>query len=177
MKKEITAVSAILACILLNTPAVKADDKKDIQTLYSKLQAGFLNKDADAISKLSTPDYTQKMSNGTTMNRAQVTQNLKMQFSMTKKVKKMDMKLSNISVKGKTASGTSSYTFTGEIVDPDGHMGAPGKSHLLSVSGSEHATMVKTPKGWRFKSISSDQEKMTMDGKPLSVSSGPPKSK
>lgn len=177
MKKPLIALGAILLGFSMNISPANADDKKDIQALNTKLETAFKKKDANAINKLSTPDFTQKMSNGMTMTLAQVNQQLKLQFSMMKTVKKNVMKLSNISVKGKRATGISNYVFVGEIVDQQGQMGPPGKVHTLSVTGVSHMVMEKTPKGWLYKSMVTDKESTMMDGKLLSMPGGPPPSK
>lgn len=177
MKKTPIMLAAILVGFAMNSASAHADDQKDIQALNTKLQSAFRKKDASAIEKLSTPDYTEKLPNGTTMTRAQITQQMKMQFSMTKAVNKMETRLSKVVVKGKMATAKSSYIYVGEIVDPEGHMGPKGKSHKISVSGVGSSVLVKTPKGWLFKSMTSDKESMMMDGKPLSMQGGPPKRK
>src|SRR5262249_23937175 len=71
--RSLILVSALLA---LCAPAARADDKKDIQALYARLQQAMMKKDVKGLMALGTSDMTMKMPSGQTLNAQQIEQQM-----------------------------------------------------------------------------------------------------
>lgn len=156
-----------------------ADDRKEIEALYAKFVQAFKKKDVNAILETGTPDFAQKGVDGTVLNAKQVEAMMRQQFATIKAIKKMEVKIKEVKIKGKTATVLSSFTLVWEIVDKEGQLGTKGKTHTLTVLGTTRDTLVKTDKGWKFKLAENLSEKLLVDGKPLRPRQGTssPKSK
>ena len=118
---------AIAAACLLALPGLmaRADDRKEIEALYAKLKQYIVENKPDAILALETPDFTSKGRDGKTMNGKQVAEQMKMESAGSKN-SKMDIQLTKVNIKGKTADVTTTFNFSSEVVDKEGHVGPKG---------------------------------------------------
>ena len=142
-------------------PAIaRADDKAEINALYGKIQAAMKAKNTKAIMALGTPDFV-TIDHGVKMDAKQTAQMMDTQFKMIKSFDSLKMAVSKLDIAGKNATATATYSFKGEITGQD------GKSHTMSDSGLTKDTLVKTLKGWLFKSSETISQHPIMDGKPM----------
>ena len=172
---RITGVAVAAALSFGFTSSARADDKADIQALYKKVVAAFKAKDVKAIMAMGTPDFTMK-ERGVTMNAKQSEAEIKQEFAMTRTLKKIVMNPDQIEVKGKNATVFSSFASEAVILDATGAFGPKGKTHVMAGTGKMREMLVKTSKGWKFKSIETLSDNMTIDGKPMQMGA-PPKKK
>src|ERR1051325_9797047 len=92
---------AIAAAIWTSAPA-RADDKKDIQAEYKKLENAVKTRSLDGVMAVGTPDFSMKMG-GMVMNTAQVKSQMKMNFEMMKSAPKFTITADKMSFKKDTA--------------------------------------------------------------------------
>lgn len=153
----------------------KADDKKDIEKLYATLSKHIKANNPEAILPLETPDYKSKTETGQTLDGKQQVAMMKQQGAGNK-IKKFDIKITKMTVRGKTASVDTSFSATSESKDQK------GKTHVMEMTGGVHNDLVKTKDGWKFKYMEEKAGTMKMDGKPFDPSkmgggAPPPKKK
>lgn len=163
---------AALAAAVLSASSLtaRADDKADIQALYGKLQAAMKAKNTKAVMALGAPDFT-SIDHGMKLNAKQTAQMMDMQFKMVKSMDNLKMNVQKLDIKGKKAAATASFSFSGKMTGQD------GKVHTLSDSGVTKDTLVKTPKGWLFKSTETVSSHPMMDGKPMQMGAPQPPAK
>lgn len=169
MRKILFCLSVLaLAAALLTfgTSTARADDRADIEALYAKISAAMKAKNTKAIYALGTSDFVTK-EQGVTMNAKDSAKMMEEQFKSMKKIHQCTMKASKITIKGTNAVVINDSTFDATTSGPD------GKSHKMVMIGSSKDTLVKTKKGWLFKSVEMLTAKMTMDGKPYNPSGAP----
>jgi ketosteroid isomerase-like protein len=175
MKSKMIALAAILAVTGFASVA-RADDRKDIDALYGKLQQAMAKKDVAAIEKLQTPDFTSKGADGKVTSGKEVDAQMKQNFA-TMQNPKMNIKVVKCVIKGKTARVDTTFTYSAGMKDKDGQMGPKGKVHTMTMAGGVSNDLVKTPQGWKFKSMEEHVGKAMMDGKPMGAMGGPPAKK
>jgi ketosteroid isomerase-like protein len=175
--KMAIALAAILVAASVCSSA-RADDRKDIEALYGKLEHAFMKKDVAAVENLQTPDFTHKGADGKVTSGKEVDAQMRQQFAM-QETAKMNIKVVKCVIKGKTAKADTTFTYIATMKDKDGQMGPKGKIHTLTMAGGVGNDLVKTAQGWKFKSMEQHVGKMTMDGKPMDPNAmgGPPKKK
>lgn len=168
MRKTLYTLSALLAVsvALSSGSAARADDKSDINALYTKIEAAMKAKNVKGIMALGTPDFV-TIDHGQKMDAKQSAAMMEQQFKMIKSFDSLKMKLSKIDIKGKNAVATTTYSFNGDITGPD------GKQHKMADKGVTKDILVKTPKGWLFKSSETISQHPTMDGKPVPTPGAP----
>ncbi len=164
---RMSLILAAAGIALFGTAPVRADDKSDINALYGKIIKAMKAKDVKAIMALGTPDFTSTEA-GHTMNAAQTAQVMETQFKMTKSLDSVTMKPTKIDIKGGNAVVLADYTFKGTITGQD------GKTHKMSDAGVTKDMLVKTNKGWMFKSTESVKQNPMIDGKSVSMGGGAP---
>ena len=159
MKKWIVSLAVIGALVAIVVPSF-ADDATDIRGLYDKICAAMKAKDADAIMKLGSKDFTMAEKGGKPQNGKAVTAELKKQFMMIKSVDECTAEISEIKISGKTAKAKSKMH---SIM-----MMPMGKDKMGKMEDWENTSdsFVKTSEGWKFKTIVSTGSKILMDGKP-----------
>lgn len=166
--QSILTLAALFVLSGLGT-AARADDRQEIAALYEKLRQALLHRDAHAARVLETPDFT-TMEMGKPVSGKQLEAEMKQEFAATKAVKQAKIKITKVTIQGKNAAVENDFHFTADIVDTTGQMGAKGLTHTLSMSGTNHNTLVKTAQGWRFKTFEEGTQKMSVDGKPFDMS-------
>ncbi len=176
--KGLTVVFAGIAVISLAVSAC-ADDRTEINALYAKLKQYLVTNNPDGILPLEMPDFKATMADGKVLNGKALSARMKQQ-SAGSKLLKMDIEPKKVDIKGKSANVLTFFSFSSEMVDAAGNMGPKGKKHVMAGSGNISNTLVKTPQGWKFKTMKEEKAKMTMDGKPFDPSkmmAPPPKKK
>jgi hypothetical protein len=159
----IVAAAALLASFA--GPAC-ADDRAEINALYSKLEAALKNKTPEDTLALETPDFT-ATENGKKITGKQLVQEMKAQDASVKTVKDVSIKIKKATITGKTAKVTTDFSYLVEVEDPEGHMGPKGATHEMSMRGEVSNDLVKTAAGWKFKTMKQGVGKMLVDGKPV----------
>ncbi len=140
-----------------------ADTKSDIQARYTKLEAAMRAKSPTKVMELCSADFKWLDSKGTSMDRKQLEQQIKMQLSAVQKIDTMTNKIEKLTVKGNTVIARTNGVFEATLkLTPD----AKKTSRLKSVSLTDD-TWIKTPKGWLLKQVKSIKETVTLDGKPF----------
>ena len=136
------------------------NDKQQIRALYAKLKNAMVSKNAAAIEKMEAPGFTQT-EQGRTMDAAQANAMMKQEFAMVKKTKRMNLDISQITIKGKNAHVKTKYLMEAIIAGPD------KKNHTMKVTGGTEDTLVKSAKGWLFLKEKDTGSKALVDGKPM----------
>ncbi len=149
----------------------RADDKADVKAVYQKFCDTMKAKDANGLLKIGTNDFTMSEGKGTPTPAAKVAEGLKKQFAMFKTVDACTAEVSDVKVKGKTATAKSKmHTVMTLVLGKDM---PPAKIERFSDTTD---TLVKTPEGWRFKTVVSSNVQMTLNGAkfdPKAMQSGP----
>ena len=171
-------VTIAAAAVLANFAGMaRADDRAEINALYSKLEAALKNKTPEDTLALETPDFT-ALEKGKKITGKQLVQEMKAQDASVKTVKDVTIKVKKAAITGKTAKVTTDFSYLVEVDDPEGHMGPKGATHEMSMSGAVSNDLVKTAAGWKFKTMKQGVGKMLVDGKPVPrVSPAPKKGK
>jgi ketosteroid isomerase-like protein len=177
LKVRIFNLMFVSAALFAFCAEASADDKKDIEALYAKLGKHIKANDPDAITSLETPDFKAKGRDGKMQDGKQLAAQMK-QESAGNKMKKFDIKVTKMTIRGKAASVDTSFDAVSEMVDAAGAMGPKGKKHKMAMTGTVHNELAKTKDGWKFKSMEEKGGTMKMDGKPFDPSKmggAPPK--
>lgn len=161
----------ILAALLLfglATTALqgRADDRKEIDTLFAKLNKAIAEKNPNAMLPLEAPDFVYHEGK-VAMNGKQVARQMAQQDAMMGRTLKMTMKMVSCRIHGKSATTLTSYDYAGEVAAPAGQSHGASKPHVMSISGTNRSELRKTSAGWRFTSTESVSSEMKMDGKPI----------
>ena len=173
MKTSLVRLTAVIVAAMcaVSAASVRADDKADIRAVYAKLTKAMKNKDTKAIMALGTSDFTNKSPGMPEMDAKQSIEMMDQQFKMVDKITKCKMEPVKITVKGKTATVDSKYSFEAKGPGPD------GKSAVSADHGTGRDTLVKTSKGWLFKRAVTLTMNPTMNGKPMKMDMPPPSAK
>jgi len=163
MHRNLSGFAALV--ILAASVAASSKDEQQIRALYAKFGHAMKTLNLRAIEAAEAPGFTETEM-GKTYTAQEANSQMKQQFAMTKQVTKMNLKVTSIKVTGKTAAATTSYSFTAKVTGRD------KKLHTLSVSGTTAEDLMKTSKGWMFKSERDTGSKIMMDGKPFSPGAG-----
>lgn len=154
------AATAFLAIPALAAPVRDGQDRAAIDALYGKLTAAMRARNTKAIFALGTPDFSVKERNGQVHNAKDSKAILEAEFKTIKKVNELKMTIRSLKVKGKTATATVDYTMSAVVINA-------GKPHDMKDKGVTKDTLVNTDKGWKFKSVETLSDNMTMDGQPM----------
>jgi len=165
----------VVGVLGLASQAARADDSAEIKALYAKLTAAMTMKNVNAVMALAAPGFTMVEPDGKVLNAQQARALMNQEFKSMGAVKSLSISPTAIKVSGRTAKVKTKFSGAMSMVDAKGEMGPIGKSHTLSMSGIGTNTLVKTSKGWLFKSTSSKTEKMMLDGKPFNPQAAAPK--
>jgi ketosteroid isomerase-like protein len=160
-------MASVIALAVLGQ--ARADDRKDIDALYAKLAAALKAKNPDAILALQTPDFKSKGPDGKTMTGKELAVQMKQENAAIGKVTSSEIKVKSAAIKGNTAVVTSSFVFSAEVPDPQGHMGPKGKTHTMGMTGTAKNDLVRAGGAWKFKTMEQGVATMTMDGKPMAA--------
>lgn len=166
-------MAVIAAVFLCSFSPARADDRKEIEGLYTRLRHALLTNHLDDTLSMETPDFRSKGMDGKVQTGPELVKQMKMEASAGT-LKQMDIKIVKMAVKGKNADVTTSFMAGSDSKD------AKGKTHKLGMTGSIHNTLVKTAAGWKFKTMEQKAGGMTIDGHPFDPSKmggGPPKKK
>jgi ketosteroid isomerase-like protein len=162
------------AIVALSAASVQADDKSEIRALYVKLSKAIKAKDIKRVMATGTADFTNKNPGSPAMSAKQSAEMMEQGFKMMKSVEKVEMTPVKITVNGKTAMVASKFEMKGTMAGPD------GKTMVMADKGTGREKLVKTAKGWLFKSAETLTSKPTMNGKPMEMempTPAPPSSK
>ena len=160
MKRLLLALSAASLVIIPTCALAAESDSAAIKAVYAKLSDAMRAKNVKAIAALGTPDFTVKEKNGTVHNAKESMAMMEQEFRTTKKINDLRMTLRSIKSDGRKATTTVDYVIASVIVQG-------GKPHDFKLSSTSRDTLVKTPQGWKFKSVETLSETMTMDGQPM----------
>ncbi len=166
MNRGFILASAAGLTIAISGVGARADDRSEIDALYAKLTAALKNKTPEAITALEAPGFT-STSAGKTINGKQLLEQMKQRNATSGPIKDVSVSVKKADIKGKSAKVVSDFSYTVEVVDKDGHMGAKGGTHEMSMSGLVKNDLVKTYGGWKFLTMQQGAGKMLVDGKPV----------
>jgi hypothetical protein len=159
-----TIVIAIIAGSLATTVlAQKAMSKEEWQKGYNEAAKAFEAKDAKKISSYMAPNFSMRM-DGKTMNLKESQASLAQWFATLKEIH-CTMKVTQVMHKGSIATVTDTFKNWGTM-KPDPKT---KKSSKFVQTGVDTATWVWMNGKWLMKSISTSNEKMTIDGKPVKM--------
>ncbi|MEP6755191.1 MAG: nuclear transport factor 2 family protein [Chthonomonadales bacterium] len=152
------------AICLTGNVRVFADDKLDIGNTYITATNALKKKDMKGFLKTYTDDFVMIASDGTKLNWGAMKAQLETQFNADVNVDIFDMKMLSCRITGKTARATSLSNMKIHGMGPD------GKPMVMESTDKADDTLVKTPKGWKFKSSKSLKTTMSVNGKVIDMS-------
>lgn len=160
---------AALALLLIAATAgtATADDVKDIRVTYDKFCSAIVHQNFAATRTLETSDFTAQ-EGGRRLNGKQEEAALRQQFSTKGKVRFMRVLMRGTSVHGNTADVMTDFWYQAVVPAQKG----VGKPHRLDRSGSISNTLVKSPSGWKFKTMTLTTLTIAQDGKRINPQSG-----
>ena len=157
--RRLLAASAILAASAFGF----ADTKAELDGMYAKLNAAMKQKNTAAVMAMCTKDFSWVDPKGKKMSRAEMEQQLKMQFSFMKKVTAVTVKIEKVTVKGAETIARTQGIFEGDIqLTPDAK-----KLSKLKSSSITDDTWIKVGGKWMLKKVSAIKDNATIDGKPV----------
>lgn len=160
MRKKLH-IFAILMMVGTVGVSARADDRKEINTLYKKLTTAMKKKDVKTVMALTTPDFSMKMPNGQVQKAGAIEASMRQMFSATKSIDKLETKIDSLKIQGNKAVAVSTTAFACTMQD------AQGQTHKYTENSTSRDYLVKTKKGWRFQRTEALKAKVTMDGKPF----------
>lgn len=152
------AVSAI-AC---HAEDGKFTDKPAIQELYTRLSNAMRAKDMKTIASLGTPDFTATDASGKVYNARQSLAMMESDLRSMKRINAVKPRIRSIALDGKKATTVAEMQVSAVMVQG-------GKPHDMKSTSVSKDTLVKTAKGWKFKSVVSLSADVTMDGRKVTV--------
>lgn len=142
----------------------RADDKQEIRDLYAKLRLAIMGKLPEGVLGLQTPDFHSKGLDGKPAGPKDLVRQMKLPEEDVSQ-SRMDLLIYKFNITPPTAVVPFRYYFSLVVVDRAGKLGAKGRRHSLSTTGLIHCDLVKTPVGWKFKSMESQTGSYRVDGK------------
>ncbi len=158
MKRLMFSLLALTMFAAMSLPA-HADDIKDIEALYNKYCAATKAKSVERVLALITDDYTSVFM-GKVASRKQTEEGIKMTFEFVKRVDTCTAKISEISVNG--SSATAKYKMRLVTTTTSETESQVKKIELLN---SYNDVYKKTAQGWKIKTSTLADSKVTLDGK------------
>jgi ketosteroid isomerase-like protein len=155
-----TLVTAVLfgsALPALAAPAGQVPDKTAIKILYTRLCNAMKNKDVRAIEVLGTSDFTHKGPDGKVKSAKEAMAEVEQGLRSMKKINDVKADIRSVAISGKKAVVTVNYTMSAVIVQK-------GKPADMSMKSTSKDTLVKTPQGWKFKSVSAVTDEASING-------------
>lgn len=163
MKRAICLILAVAAA----TAGVRADSlRAQMDKCYAIYRKAWLARDAKLLMSQVHPDFTYQGPHSAKpkrMSAAQMSQGV----AMVKSVASFDVKILGIQGAGNKATVRTLQTMVGKMIGPD------GKPHTMVSIDDSMDGWVKTPKGWKIRSVKSISSKMTLDGKRLGSGAAP----
>ncbi len=164
-------VAFAIALAVVAAPVVAQKFAKSPETLkrapfllaYKQAEKFFESKDVEGLAKGVTPDFTET-AGGRTLHKAESMKQLKMFLSMFDKVH-CTFAMTSCTVTGNTATTTdNSHVWGTSAPNPKTH-----KASKIEATRKETFTWVKLGDRWLAKSLVATGEKVTVDGKPMSM--------
>jgi len=153
-----------IACAAISTYANNSD-KDQIKALYAKLENALRSKDINAVEATEAPDFTDT-ENGRKLSKAEANKQMKTEFASIKSLQVFKINLTSLKINGNTAHGTTTYSMKFKSA---GMTSGDKTTHSYELTGSTEEDLVKTHKGWLFKSTKNKGSKLRVDGKPMKM--------
>ena len=156
-------IPAALICASLpslSMPAGQMPDKTAIKILYTRLSNAMKMKDVRAIQSLGTPDFTNKLRDGKVYNAKDSLAEMEKGFRSMKRITDIKINIRSLTINGKKAVAVVDHNMSAVIV-------MQSKPADMTMKSSSKDTLVKTPQGWKFKSVVSLSEEMTINGQKI----------
>jgi ketosteroid isomerase-like protein len=142
----VALIGLTLVCLCAETSSAKdAAVRKAISAEYAKFSRAAKKKDVKTALSIGTADLVVVQPDGQTMNRQQIEAMLSLQMNMVKQIRRVDIAIASLSVRGKQAVALVSMTLSGVVEDSE------GKQREVISQNMSRDTWVKTDKGWRMK--------------------------
>jgi ketosteroid isomerase-like protein len=151
--KQIGIIAAMSALCMGAFAATKDEDS--IRNTYAKMASAMKSKDLAAVESLEAPGYTHSAM-GQTLDAAKANSMMKQEFQQVQSFSAFEIKVASIKVSGSTARAATNF-----------RMALNTQGHVITVTGTSKDTLVKTGKGWQFKTSVFSAGKTLMDGKPF----------
>ena len=147
--------------------SARANDRSDIDALYTRLEQALKNRTPEVTLELETPDFRSIGANGKASTGRQLVEQMKRQDAGVKSVKDVTIAVKRATITGKTARVVTDFRYTVMVDDKDGHLGPKGATHEMGMRGDLKNDLVKTAAGWRFRTMETGRGKVLIDGKPV----------
>ncbi|MCS6777598.1 MAG: nuclear transport factor 2 family protein [Chloroherpetonaceae bacterium] len=135
-------------CLLIASTTGPARPQKatgqEIQQAFERYRQAFLRKDMNAITALLTPDFTWKMADGTTLDRAGTTHTLREQMTTIRAIEHMDIQIHRMQLQKDRAIAIITETTRARIAGPG------GKTETATSRERYRVTWVRTAARWRI---------------------------
>lgn len=139
-----------------------AFEKKTIQAKYDAMSLLVMRRDGNRLASLllgmTTPDFVYRDKKGRPQNRAKLVGDLKRQLKAVRSFKRSGNRVAGFAMKG--AVGTAQVVSDFAMVFPNGP-----KSVTVAGQSTTQDTWIKTPAGWKLKSIRTLRESVKYNGK------------
>lgn len=160
---------ALLALVALPAIVLAGDTslKSQIEALNRPVCAALLKKDVATFEKLLAPtvakDFKYQEPGGKPMGFKEMVAGMKMGMAAYTKVTKASVKVIAVKQSGNTATAIEQHTMEGLMSGPD------KKSHKMVFVGTSNETYKKVGGKWLLTNMTMKADKMTRDGKPMSM--------
>ncbi len=135
--------------------------RKELESRYAEFVQAYLRKDVQALPNYMTSDFQARQREGGTANRQETIATLQRAFGSVNQVRKSNVTVEKVSLRGNDATTTARVQFDGTITDRN------GKGHALVADNQYRDTWTRTADGWKIRRSEPLRLRVTLDGKPL----------
>jgi ketosteroid isomerase-like protein len=152
-----------------------ASVENQVEASFQKSIAAFKKHDIKGFVAICADDYEGVGMDGKKINKAQMAAQMKEHMKSTKKVNSATYDVTDVKVKGNTATGKAKFNLDVILDDAEGMMGPKGKTHRMKMEEHYNMTWKKVGGKWLVsKEIPNGTAKMSVDGKPFDPTASPP---
>ena len=153
----------------MNNRAVDAagNVRDELQAAYAQAGAAWRDKDAGALMRMVTPDFTQRMPDGQVIPYAVAEAGLKEWLATADQVTEYAVRIGALTVKGDEAVATVEENVVMTFADP------AGRPHERVMANTSHVTWVRLPGGWQIKQTEYLAARIMIDGKLVDLATTP----
>lgn len=141
--------------------------KSQVEAMNKPIDAAFKKKDIAAFTRVvkggMTPDFKYIDDGSKPMDYDHMVAGMKQAFAVYQKITKVETSVLSVKEKGNAGTAVERHTMEGLVAGPD------KKPHKMVFVGTSTETFRKVHGMWLMASMSMKTDKMTMDGKPMSM--------
>jgi ketosteroid isomerase-like protein len=154
------------SCVAPVMADATANAKKEIQSLYDKMDAAAAKKDIKGMTASLDPNYMAVSAKGQKMTLQQMRGQMTQIMTMLKELKTKTV-IQKLTLKGKTATVNTKQTLTSKGMNPQSQ-----QTMKIEVQDTSTNTWVKSGTTWKLKETKSLATKQFLNGKPVQLPDG-----